>query len=301
MPRQDLKQSIREEKRVNTYMRISVVIPTLNRGEPLQTCLEALNIDFPPDAEVIVVSDGGDRKSFPDLQKFRKKLNLKVIHAEHGGPASARNHGLQVVNAPVVLFLDDDCLPDPGWVESMAAAVKLDPLVAAGGKTLNGLPDNLYAVTAQLILDLVERDRKTRKYPVFFFPSNNIAFPTHALRQLGGFDVNYRTSEDRELCRRWQQAGHQLVHTPDGLLRHAPDLSFSRFWKKYSSYGEGAALFHENSNEDWGLTFAYHTRIPSLLTAEFRQSRPARRLGISLLILVWEFANLVGYIKGRFN
>jgi GT2 family glycosyltransferase len=301
MPRRGLKQSIREEKPGNILMRISIVIPTLNREEPLQACLEALNVCFPADAEVIVVSDGGDPESFPDLQRFREKLNLKVIHAEHGGPASARNHGLQVVSAPVVLFLDDDCVPDPDWVETMAAAVKQDPPVAAGGKTLNGLPDNLYAVTSQLILDLAEHDRIIRNYPVFYFPSNNIAFPTLALRKLGGFDVKYRTSEDRELCRRWLQAGHQLVEVPEGVLKHAPDLNFSRFWIKYSSYGEGAALFHQDPDEDWGLTFAYHARIPALLTAEFRQSRPPRRLGICLLILAWEFANLVGYIKGRFN
>lgn len=248
-----------------------------------------------------MVSDGGDQKRFPDLGQFKDQLKLTVIHAEHGGPASARNHGLAVVKAPLVLFLDDDCLPEAGWVEAIAAAVQLDPPRAVGGKTLNGLPENSYATAAQLILDLVERDQQARSYPAFFFPSNNIAFPTQALRQLGGFDVNFRTSEDRELCRRWLQAGYSLIKAPEAVLKHSPDLNFARFWSTYSSYGEGAAQFHQAPEEDWGNIFAYHFRIPSLLAAEFRENPHLGRMRITLLIVAWEFANLAGYIKGIFR
>jgi GT2 family glycosyltransferase len=260
-----------------------------------------LSEDFPPDAEVIVVSDGGDPQHFPDLGQFKDQLNLTVIHAEHGGPASARNHGLAEVKAPVVLFLDDDCLAEAGWVEAIAAAVQFEPPRAVGGKTLNGLPENPYATAAQLILDLVERDQQARDYPAFFFPSNNIAFPTQALRQLGGFDTSFRTSEDRELCRRWMQAGYELTKAPGAVLRHAPDLNFARFWSTYSSYGEGAAHFHRDSEEGWGNTIAYHFRIPSLLAAEFRENPQLDRMQITLLIVAWEFANLAGYIKGVFR
>jgi len=282
-------------------MLISIVITTLNRAAPLQACLEALSVDFPTDAQVIVVSDGGDPQLFPDLSRYEDRLNLKIIHAAHGGPASARNHGLEQTTGPVVLFLDDDCLPAAGWVEIMAAAVTQDPPRAVGGKTINGLPGNPYATTAQLILDLVERDRRNRQYPEFFFPSNNIAFPALALKRLGGFDTSFRTCEDRELCRRWRQAGYDLIKAPEALLKHAPDLNFSRFWSKCSSYGEGAAKFRQDPREDWALTIAYHFRIPSLLRQEFRDKPIPGRLGIMLLIMVWELANLVGYCKGHFK
>jgi len=265
----------------------------------LQACLEKLSRGFPPDGEVIVVSDGGDPELFPNLERFEARLNLRIIHAEHGGPASARNHGLTAVSAPIVLFLDDDCLPEPGWVEAMAATVQLEPPTAIGGQTINGLPDNPYATTAQLILDLIERDQRALGYPAVFYPCNNIGFPVATLKQLGGFDAGFRTAEDRELCRRWRQAGHELVKAPQAVLAHAPDMNFAGFWHKYVSYGEGAAHFHEDEPEDLGSTMSYHFRIPSLLAAEFRENKRSGRLGIYLLVLTWEFANLFGYLKAR--
>jgi len=281
------------------FMRISVVVPTFNRPQQLKKCLQGLNVDFPGDAEVIVVSDGGDRALFPDMSTFASQLNLKVIHADHGGPAAARNIGLAEVRAPIVLFLDDDCIPEPGWVEQMTSSVSLNPPVAAGGRTVNGIPDCVYAKTFQLILDLVERDRQNRHYPEFFFSSNNIGFPTSALRAIGGFDSSYLTSEDRELCRRWKHSGYELKTNPDAILAHAPRMDFKRFWRKYVAYGEGAARFHNDADENWNLTFAYHFRIPKLLWSEMSEKKLNKRFRICLLVLVWEVANLVGFLKGR--
>lgn len=282
-------------------MRISVIIPSYNRSEPLLACLSALAVDFPADAEVIVVSDGGDRAKFPDLARFQDRLNLVVIHTENGGPAHARNVGLERVRAPLVAFLDDDCLTEPGWIESIAAAVNGAPDLAVGGKTKNGLPDNICAVAAQLVLDLAERDQRNRNYPPFFYPSNNLAFPSTALRAIGGFDTRFRTSEDRDLCRRWLKSGHRLEKAPGAVLYHAPAMSLVDFWRKYVTYGEGAARFHEDPGESWNQTFAYHFRIPGLVLQEFREGSYRHPFRLALMMVFWEFANLVGFIKGRFH
>lgn len=282
-------------------MRISVIIPSYNRSEPLQACLSALAVEFPADAEVIVVSDGGDQAKFPDLERFNDRLNLVVIHAEHGGPAHARNVALEQARGVIVAFIDDDCLPEPGWLEFVASAVGSDPDLAVGGKTINGLPDNICAVAAQLVLDLAERDQQNRNYPAFFYPSNNLAFPSAALRSIGGFDTRFRTSEDRDLCRRWLKSGRRLEKAPAAVLYHAPDMNLAGFWRKYVTYGEGAARFHEDPGESWNLTFAYHFRIPSLLLQEFREGSYRHPFRLALMMVLWEFANLVGFIKGRFH
>ena len=281
---------------------VSVVIPTFNRGEQLQACLRALAEGFPADAEVIVVSDGGDKAAFPDLSRFQERLNLTVIHAEHGGPAHARNQGLERVKSPVIVFLDDDCLPQVGWLERIAARVALDPPLAVGGKTINGLPDNVYATAAQLVLDLMERDWRQRNYDPLFYPSNNMAFPTEALRHVGGFNSAFRTAEDREVCRRWAQAGYRLVKAPDAVLAHAPQLNLARYWRQFVAYGEGAAKFHGLSGKEWRKeSLAFHLRVPALAAAEFAQQKLKRRMALSALLLVWEVANLMGFLKGKWK
>jgi GT2 family glycosyltransferase len=265
-------------------------------------CLELLSVDFPVDSEVIVVSDGGDRDRFPDLSNLNDVLNLTVIHIEHGGPAHARNQGLRRVNSPVVVFLDDDCLPHPGWFENMLEAVNLDPPVAVGGKTLNGIPDNVYSAAAQLVLDLEERDQQERSYEPVFYPSNNLAFPTEALRALGGFNQQFRTAEDRELCRRWLKAGYGLVKAPGAVISHQAILNFTSYWKKFAAYGEGAAKFHGSSLDDWpDYSFAFHIRVPALAVREMSATGLQHRLTLLALLGVWELANLFGFIKEKWN
>lgn len=282
--------------------RISLVIPTYNRGAELLVCLTALVSAFPDDAEVIIVSDGGDRAGFPDLSEFERALRLTVVHADHGGPARARNIGLRRARGDVVVFTDDDCLPRPGWLERIAGRVRCDPPVAAGGETLNGLPGNPYATAAQLILDMAERDQNQRDYGPAFFPTNNIAFPAAPLRAIGGFDEGYRTSEDREVCRRWLRMGHGLVKAPDAVVVHRALLDFRRFWRKYVAYGSGAARFHDGSDEDWpAKSAAFHRRVPWLAAAELADQKIQRRMPVYAILMLWEAANFVGYVQGKWR
>jgi len=280
--------------------RISLVIPTFNRADQLVACLQSLSRDFPADGEVIIVSDGGDRDQFPELHQFQDVLNLTVMHVEHRGPSHARNQGLERVRAPIVLFLDDDCLVQPGWLERLAASVSLAPPIAAAGKTLNGLPESVCASTEQLILDISELNQHLRNEEPLYYPSNNIAFPVAQLRQLGGFDTNFRTSEDRELCRRWSRAGYRMVKATDAVIKHAPRSNLTRFWRKYVAYGEGAARFHEASPENWFReSVAYHLCIPGLAARQIKQHRLKRGTRIFALLALWEIATVVGYLRHK--
>lgn len=282
--------------------RASVVIPTLDRPGELLSCLQALSVEFPRDAEVIVVSDGGDRNQLPELGGFRETLNLKLLNVDHGGPAHARNEGLRRVSSPVVLFLDDDCLPQRGWLKYMIEAVSVSPPVGVGGSTLNGLPDNIYSSAAQLVLDLLERDQQEQGYEPPFFPSNNLAFPTAALQAMGGFNSQFLTSEDRELCRRWLQAGHALTKSPHAVILHSPKLNLARYWRKFRSYGAGAARFHGASAEQWGKnSVAFHFRVPALAVREMAARGLRRRPTLLALLVLWEVANLAGFIGEKWR
>lgn len=281
--------------------RIAVVIPTRDRPAPLLVCLRALATEPDPGVEMIVVNDGGDPDRLPDFSELDGRLDLEVIHAPHGGPAAARNRGLEQVRAPVVLFTDDDCLPQAGWAAQLAAAVSQNPPTAVGGRTLNADPENIYAQASQLVLDLCERDQALKCYAPVFFPTNNIAFPTDALREIGGFDERYQVSEDREVCRRWLTAGYRLVKAPGAVLSHAPELGLAGFCRKFVKYGEGAARFHGDAVAGCGISYSFHLRIPRLVVAEFAERGEPRRLRLAALLCLWELANAVGYLRGRLH
>jgi glycosyltransferase involved in cell wall biosynthesis len=93
---------------------ISIVIPTLGTSPSLPVVIGALNRQQPqPRAEVLVVVDA--HGSVPrGLDEFSsgQSLQPKVFHARHKGASAARNAGWRSADAPLILFLDDDVVPE---------------------------------------------------------------------------------------------------------------------------------------------------------------------------------------------
>ncbi len=275
---------------------ISVIIPTRDGNDSLRACLGALARDFPADAETIVVSDGGPTDLRSLLADFVAPLRLTCLQVQHGGPSHARNRGLEVARGEIAAFTDDDCCPRPGWLAAITAGVSLSPAVATGGTTFNGVPSNSYADAAQVVLDLVAQHELDSCGEVRFFPANNCAFPIAPLRQLKGFDESYRTSEDRDLLRRWRAADHRVAIAKDAVVDHNSAPSLIGYVRKFYGYGRGAARFHATSyGESYRDSASFHLRLPTLL-APVLKARGLRR-GASLvgLLAMWEMANLAGF------
>ena len=280
--------------------RVSVVIPTRNRPDLLTGCLRALVASFPADAETVVVSDEDAIELGPWLAPFVEPLRLRCVVGRSAGPAAARNCGLAVARGEIVAFTDDDCRPRPGWVATLAAGVSASTPRATGGTTLNAVADNPYADAAQVILDVVARHERRAYGGEQFFPSNNLAFPADVLRGLGGFDESFRTAEDRDLCRRWRQAGFVLQRIPEAVVDHAPSLDLSSFVRKFFAYGQGAARFHSSrAGRSLRDAVAFHLKLPALAGPVLRQRGFKRGAELAGLLVLWEVANLGGFLTAR--
>jgi GT2 family glycosyltransferase len=280
--------------------RISVVIPTLDRPGPLSACLTALAVGFPPDAETIVIADGGTQDLSAVVAPFVQPLRLRLFKTANCGPAAARNRGIEHARGEIIAFTDDDCGPQPGWLKTLAAGVVGSPPLAVGGATVNGLPGNVYADAAQLVLNLLSRHDRDLVHRERLLPSNNLAFPREALHQVGGFNEEFRTAEDRELCRRWATAGFALGRVPAAVVEHAPELDFTGFVRKFFAYGRGASKFHQSGgNRGLRESMYFHFRLPALLLPELRRRGLVRGAAIIALLILWEAANLAGFIADK--
>jgi glycosyltransferase involved in cell wall biosynthesis len=97
---------------------ISVVIPTYNRWETLARCLRALQEQETGRGsfEVVVVDDGSTDRTAEFLAQAsaRNTHRLRYARQANSGPAVARNAGVALARAPIVLLMDDDVLARPG-------------------------------------------------------------------------------------------------------------------------------------------------------------------------------------------
>src|SRR6185503_13295826 len=85
-------------------LRLSVVIPTYNRRERLERVLKALERQDtkPSEFEVVVVDDGSTDGTSAWLSSQPMTYRLRSLSLQNGGPARARNAGVETATAPLV-------------------------------------------------------------------------------------------------------------------------------------------------------------------------------------------------------
>jgi GT2 family glycosyltransferase len=201
---------------------VSVVVATKDRERRLAGLLRALGeqrLD-PERFEVIVVDDGSadGTSDLLELAAGSSPFSLAFISlGRASGPAAARNAGWRRARAGLVAFTDDDCEPDPRWLEEALAAAdgRLDSLVL--GPTLP-LPGELH---------LLGPFSRTREIPGLspWFPTCNILYPREMLDRLGGFDESFPEAlgEDTDLGWRAVATGARVRFAPRALVYHAVD------------------------------------------------------------------------------
>lgn len=106
--------------------RVSVVIPTRDRPAHLRRCLDSLAQQTARPLEVIIVDDGhGSREELAPLCE-QLTLPLVYIAKDTPGTCGSRNAGARLARGDFVLFLDDDVVLDPGYIEAVEAVFASD-------------------------------------------------------------------------------------------------------------------------------------------------------------------------------
>ncbi|MFL5495222.1 MAG: glycosyltransferase [Gemmatimonadales bacterium] len=280
----------------------SIIIPSYCRPRQLAECLRALSqLEYPRDRfEVIVVDDGGDPPLDDVVAPFRCDLSLTLLRQPNAGPAAARNLGAARASGELLAFTDDDCLPHPCWLTTLADTLGRAPDCIVGGAVVNAATGRLCSVTSQLITDLVYRHYNADPLRARFLASNNLALPLRGFREIGGFDVSFRTSEDRELCDRWLHRGYRILYVPSALVRHVHHLNVWSFARQHFGYGRGAARFHRvRAIRQSGSLLAdsrFHLDIGNWLRYPLRTVPRHQVVPVAGLLVLWQVTNLVGFL-----
>lgn len=89
--------------------KVSVIIPTYNRGDHLRICLKSIQEQSYRNFEVIICDDGSTDNTRNVIKEFNEHLNINYIQdVNFGGPARPRNNGIKVATGEIIAFLDSD-------------------------------------------------------------------------------------------------------------------------------------------------------------------------------------------------
>ena len=284
----------------------SIIIPTYQRREQLSRCLAAIEaLDFPHDRfEVIVVDDGSPSPPGDLISALNPSLDAGLLRVRHGGPATARNTGAKKARGQYLVFTDDDCAPQRGWLAAIDRRMRASSTPrAVGGRTVNVLANDIYATASQGIVDFLYEYYGDHPAPWRFFTSNNLAIPRDDFMAIGGFDEGFAlaAAEDRDLCERWRAAGFDLEYAPDAVVDHAHRLSFVRFNRQHFAYGRGAFDLHRSRARrgQRALRLEPLRFYWGLITYPLRRSRGLRAVLLACLHLWSQVAYAAGYFVER--
>ena len=101
-------------------MDISVIIPIYNVEQYLKRCVDSVLCQEEVSLEIILVDDGSTDSSGKICDDYASKnSNVKCLHIENGGPATAKNRGYDIAKGNYVAFIDSDDKIEPDMFNSM--------------------------------------------------------------------------------------------------------------------------------------------------------------------------------------
>lgn len=181
----------------------SIVIPTIGR-ESLYRLLSALEAERGPRPDAVIVVD--DRRDGPAL-RIDGALPVTTLRSGGRGPAAARNTGWRHTRTRWVCFVDDDVVPQPGWLAALAADLRgADAAGAAGSQAVLEVP----RTPGRRATD---DEKRTLRLADARWITADMAYRRDALVAVGGFDERFPRAyrEDSDIALRITMRGHEIV------------------------------------------------------------------------------------------
>jgi GT2 family glycosyltransferase/glycosyltransferase involved in cell wall biosynthesis len=219
--------------------RVSIIVPVHNEWEYTHRCLKAvLTHTGRYDYEVIVADDAST-----DVTKTAEAVLENVLILRDGirrGFLENSNHAAQHARGDYLLFLNNDTVVQPGWLEALLTAADSAPDIGIVGSRL--VDERGTVLEAGCI---VYRDGTPKNYGRGTRPGmpetnylkevdyvSGACLLVRALlwRELGGFDHRYSPGyfEDADLAFSAREAGMRVLYQPRSTVVHSEGISHGR-------------------------------------------------------------------------
>ena len=214
----------------------SIIIPVFNQAMHTLTCLRAL-AEHPALAasEILVIDDG----SSDQTAEWMAQVEGLQFHrrSQNGGFIAACNDGAARARGEVLVFLNNDTMPQPGWLDALLECFDADPQVGLVGAQLL-YPDGRLQEAGGVVF----ADGSAWNYGRFESPQDPrfaslrdadycsgaaLAIPRALFESIGGFDTRYAPAyyEDTDLAFAVRASGKRVLYQPASRVVHLEGIT----------------------------------------------------------------------------
>jgi GT2 family glycosyltransferase len=232
----------------------TVIVPTRNRASDLSRCLKSVADQIVGLGEILVIDNGSTDNTRDVIRRFP----VRVLQDPASSLSRIFNLGLQNATGEIIVWINDDAVASPDWLETLLRTLRsCHEAGAAGGPTIAMHPQEMerlfssengsrfLRLVGSVYRIVVAENRflevgslssggaygiggslKSSRFmrgPFFvdMLSITNLAIRRDALQKIGGFDENFRfTHVDGDLFIRMRNAGYKLIFSPNAWVLH---------------------------------------------------------------------------------
>jgi GT2 family glycosyltransferase len=193
----------------------TVSIVLVNKGDPrIAATLAALSLLDAPELRDVVVVDAS-RGALDEVRRDTPSvtwINYENVSNKSRTIAEQRNVGIARSSGEVVVFLDANCLPCPGWLESLTG-----PILDGTESVVVG---RIASPSGATVHDVAGRQGGDEAAYLEECANMNVAYRRSVLEELGGFDEQLGFAEDVDFAWRARDAGYRIRYEPAAAIVH---------------------------------------------------------------------------------
>ncbi len=258
---------------------MSFIVPIFNHLDYTENCLKQMLETIPSDmdVEIIIIDDASTENGIPETLKQWEDRDSRVRvyrNPENIGYLMSCNYGASLATKEVVVMLNNDTLPQPGWIQALARTfVDFPDAGAVGGMLI--YPDGRLQEAGAAVFNIGNAWNVGRfedpNNPAFNFVRKVdyvsgalLATPRRLWEQIGGFDEHFRPAyyEDNDYCFAVRAAGYEVYFQPECRITHFEGISSGTDTTDKDSVKHYQTVNHKKFLTKWGDVLKHQPPSP---------------------------------------
>jgi len=221
-------------------MNFSIIIPVFNRPDEVEELLESLTKQTEKNFEVVIIEDGSKIKCNTIINNYKPNLEISYFFKENGGPASARNYGMEKAKYDYFIFFDSDCIIPQNYFEILKNNFYYNFYDAFGGpdaahESFTPIQKAIsYSMTSFFTTGGIRGGNE--KMEKFKPRSFNMGYSRKVYESTKGFS-NMRFGEDVDMSLKILKQGFKTKLIKEAFVFHKRRTDFRKFFKQVHNSG----------------------------------------------------------------